>query len=91
MKVMPSPMRQEVCMRLGIAHKRLAENYVSAVGLDEPPGASFKTILSEGAGKCWFSSVFYLFTGKKWLVTLEINCNTSVKASRDKKILILFR
>ena len=50
-------------------HKRLLDNYWSSVGLGEPPGASCKSIISEGGGKCWISSVFYLLTEKNVVST----------------------
>ena len=58
--------RLDLCTQLKTVHKRLTDNYWSSVGLGEPPDASCKSILSEGGGKCWFSSVFYLLTGNSY-------------------------
>ena len=58
-------MRLRLSTQLKTVHKRLTDNYWGSVGLGEPPDARCKSILAEAGGKCWFSRVCYLLTGKK--------------------------
>ena len=63
----PRLRREQICNQLGIQFKQMADNYIGGkvYGLGQPKAATCRSNLAEGGGSCWFSSLFYLLTGRK--------------------------
>ena len=59
--------RKETCLKFGLKFHQVKDEYrgLGVLSLGEPKEMSCKSILAEGGGKCWVSSVFYLLTGRK--------------------------
>ena len=59
--------RQKACEKIGLVWQKLTDEPENGavIGLGEPPMATCKSILAQGGGKRWASSVYYLLTGKK--------------------------
>ena len=63
----PRLQREELRNQLGIQFKQMADNYNGGKvhGLGQPKAATCRSNLVEGGGACWFSSLYYLLTGRK--------------------------
>ena len=59
--------RMHICQQVGIEHIKIPDKYqgVKKLGLGRPSNIDCKSVLAQGGGACWFSSLFYPLVGQK--------------------------
>ena len=57
---------KKICNQLGVQFQQMADSYIASkvYGLVPPEAATSRSNLAEGGGARWFSSPFYLLTGR---------------------------